>query len=280
MNYRHLYHAGNFADVFKHILLVALIQSLQRKPKPICYIETHAGSGFYDLTSVEAQKNTEFREGVSKIWKMRDTPEIVTAYQTIIRQFNQKAGLHFYPGSPAIVKALLRTHDRMWLCELQEDEANQLQQLFIHEKQIKVFQQEGYQALKAWLPPTERRGLVFIDPPFEKDTEFNDIINGLKAAYQRWQTGVYAIWYPIKSRTEVTQFHQSLSRMSIQKILIAELCIYPDDIPIRFNGTGLVIINPPWQFDEQLQTLLPWLWSQLAVAQQGNYRIHWLIPKV
>jgi 23S rRNA (adenine2030-N6)-methyltransferase len=273
MNYRHLYHAGNFADVFKHILLISLIQSLQRKPKPFCYIETHAGRGCYDLTATEAQKNAEFREGASKIWKMRETPDVVTTYKTIIRQFNQKSGLHFYPGSPTLVKALLRANDRMWLCEWQEEEARQLQQLFIHERKIKVFQQNGYQALKAWLPPLERRGLVFMDPPFEQQTEFKDIINGLQEAYRRWQTGIYAIWYPIKSQAEVTRFHQSLRRTGFEKILIAELCIYPEDVAIRLNGCGLVIVNPPWQWDEQLQILLPWLWHQLTVKQQGYYRI-------
>jgi 23S rRNA (adenine2030-N6)-methyltransferase len=256
-----------------------LIQSLQRKPKPFCYIETHAGSGLYDLSSAEAQKNVEFREGIGKVWRISETPEIVTTYKTIIRQFNQKGGLQFYPGSPSIVKTLLNANDRMWLCELQENEAEKLKLLFSREKQVKVLQQAGYQALKAWLPPKERRGLVFIDPPFEQLTEFEEIIKGLQLAYQRWPTGIYAIWYPIKSRIEVTQFHQLLSHTGLKKILVVELCVYPDDVPVRFNGCGFVIVNPPWQLDEQLQILLPWLWHQLAISQQGHYRVTWLVPE-
>lgn len=276
MNYHHIYHAGNFADVFKHTLLILLLQALQRKPKPFCYIETHAGRGCYDLASIEARKTLEFRDGISKLWEIKNNPEIITIYKNIIRQFNQNSNLRIYPGSPCIAKALLRENDRMWVSELQIDEAWQLQQLFIRDRQVKVFQQEGYQALKAWLPPVERRGLVLIDPPFEEVDEFDAISVGLRTAYRRWQTGIYAIWYPIKSRSAVTQFQHALQQSGIQKILIAELCIYPEDIPLRFNGAGLVIINPPWQFAEQIQILLPWLWNQLSVAQQGSYRVSWL----
>lgn len=276
MNYRHLYHAGNFADVFKHTLLILLLQSLQRKSKPFCYIDTHAGRGCYNLTSADAQKTLEFHDGIFKLWKKRNNPEIITIYKNIIQRFNKNPNLHIYPGSPCIAKTLLRDTDRMWVCELQVDEARHLQQLFIRDKQVKVFQQDGYQSLKAWLPPTERRGLVLIDPPFEKVDEFDAINAGLKAAYRRWQTGIYAIWYPIKSRSAVAKFQHALQQSGIQKILVAELCIYPEDVSIRFNGAGLAIINPPWQFAEQVQALLPWLWNQLSVAQQGSYRVNWL----
>lgn len=273
MNYRHLYHAGNFADVFKHTLLILLLQSLQRKPKPFCYIETHAGRGCYDLTSEEAQKTGEFKDGVYKLWEINAVPKIIDDYKSILHQFNNNFDLHIYPGSPCIAQTLLREQDRMWLCEWQEDEVTILKQQFIRDSRVKIFCQNGYSALKAWLPPLERRGLVFMDPPFEKETEFTDIINGLKTAYRRWATGIYAIWYPIKSRPPVTQFQQALRQSGLRKILITELCIYPDDVPLRLNGSGLVVVNPPWQFAEQVQTFLPWLWRQLAVAQQGTYQI-------
>jgi 23S rRNA (adenine2030-N6)-methyltransferase len=277
MNYRHIYHAGNFADVFKHILLISLIQSLQRKPKPFCYVDTHAGIGCYDLTVPEALKTGEFQQGIAKLWTLTQVPEIVATYLALVRQYNRHSQLRFYPGSPVLVKMLLREQDRMLLCELHPEDVQQLQQVFWQEKQVIIQPQNGYQILKAFLPPAERRGLVLIDPPFENLSEFDDAVKALTTAYQRWQTGIYALWYPIKVRDAVVKFHRHLSHTGIAKLLIAELCIYPDDIPLGLNGAGLVIVNPPWQFEEQLQMLLPWLWRELAVKQKGGYEIKWII---
>lgn len=280
MNYRHLYHAGNFADVFKHLSLVLLIQSLQRKPSPFCYLDTHAGKGRYDLHSIEAQKTGEFHTGIPKLWSLQSAtavPDVVATYLSLVRQFNPTAELRFYPGSPCLVKMLLRESDRMLLCELHPQEVQQLQQLFRKDKQVVIHHENGYQALKAYLPPPERRGLVLIDPPFETLTEFDDVITGLRHAYQRWQTGIYTMWYPIKSRPEVLRFHRQLGTLGIGKMLVAELCLYPDDIPTRLNGAGLVIINPPWQFKEQLESLLPWLRRQFTGGQTGSERIKWLV---
>jgi 23S rRNA (adenine2030-N6)-methyltransferase len=228
---------------------------------------------------MEAQQTKEFHSGITKLWSLRSVtavPEVVATYLSLVRHWNPSRGLRIYPGSPCLVKMLLREADRMLLYELHPQEVQELQQVFLKDKQVVIHHENGYQALKAYLPPPERRGLVLIDPPFENLTEFDDVITGLKQAYQRWQTGVYALWYPIKARPEILQFHRHLSTLGIEKMLVAELCIYPDDIPSRLNGAGLVIVNPPWQFKEQLESLLPWLRRQFTGGEGGREEVKWL----
>lgn len=282
MNYRHLYHAGNFADVFKHVILTLLIQALQKKATPFMYLDTHAGIGRYDLTTALAQQTAEFQEGIIKLWEVSEAPPAVATYLNLVRQFNQinqtapTSKLRFYPGSPCLVKMLLRETDRMILCELHPGEVQTLRRVFAQDQQVVIQQQDGYQALTAYLPPPQKRGLVLIDPPFEQLTEFKAVMVGLTAAYRRWATGIYAVWYPIKQRAVVKQFYQQLARSPLRQILVAELLIYPDDTStLGLNGAGLVIVNPPWQLDEQLQTLLPWLRQHLAIDHQGSYQVKW-----
>ena len=269
MNYRHLYHAGNFADVVKHVILTLLIQDLLRKEKPFCYLDTHAGSGCYDLQSASAQKTREYETGISRILQQKDYPVEIENYLSAV-----KAVAPFYPGSSRIVRPFLRDHDRMILTELHSQECALLKQEFHHDKQVSVHNTDAYQALKAWLPPKERRGLVLIDPPYEQNNEREQIIAGLKTAFERWPTGIYAIWYPLKNNIWVQHFHRLLKKSGFEKILIAELSIYPEDTPLSLYGCGMIIINPPWQFDIQLKNLMPWLWQVLSPQQQGNYRVY------
>lgn len=278
MNYRHLYHAGNFADVFKHIILTLLIVNLKNKDKAFCYLDTHAGIGFYDLSLTEAQKTHEYESGILKLLQQKNFPTEFTDYLKIINLVNKnsKNDLQFYPGSPLIVKYLLRPQDRMILCELHPEDVQLLKQEFMQDKQAAVHHMDGYQALKAFLPPAEKRGLVFIDPPFEQPNEFDTLKTWLDFVYQRWPTGIYAVWYPRKDIPQVKKFLQSLQNSQWSKILVIELNIYPEDSPQGLNGCGMVIINPPWKLDEELKKIMPWLLKVLAGSENGNFRVDWL----
>lgn len=276
MNYRHIYHAGNFADVFRHIILVALLEALQRKDSAFCYLDTHAGIGRYDLNSVEAQKTKEFLTGIDRVinYSGSEFPDIVKTYLHCVREEYQH---HLYPGSPLIARRLLRAQDQMILSELHPEDFRTLKSQFIGDKQVAVHHLDGYLALKAFLPPKTRRGLVLIDPPFEREDEVDQIIEGLKQALKRWQTGVYALWYPIKDNHLVSDLHRQLKLLTGEQILCAEFTIMPADQINVFRGCGMALINPPWKFDEQLKPVIDWLWSVLSPEKQGGYRLEHLL---
>jgi 23S rRNA (adenine2030-N6)-methyltransferase len=236
MNYRHSYHAGNFADVFKHSILTLLIQKLSQKEKPFCYIDTHAGTGCYDLRSRETQKTKEYLSGIAKVITQEEYPSDLEKYFAIIKQLNAgTSDLHYYPGSPYFVSKLLRSQDRMILMELHKEDAQILKQNFSNNKQIIVHHYDGYLGLKAFLPPKEKRGLVLIDPPFEEKDEFTKIITGLKTALERWRNGIYAIWYPIKDQTAAADFLAQLQALSPNKILTSKISI---NIPKAFQDVA------------------------------------------
>jgi 23S rRNA (adenine2030-N6)-methyltransferase len=293
MNYRHIFHAGNFADVFKHLVLILLIESLCKKEKPFFYLDTHAGSGIYDIGSETAKKSAEFVNGISRIYNLTECPEVVKQYQEIIRKLNsEKPGtLRFYPGSPYIVYSMLREHDHMVLTELHEEEYEtlknnvaagfSLRNIYTQakacgynfqnkSKNIAIHHIDGYQALKAFLPPKSiGRGLILIDPPFEQNIEWNQIINGLEIALQRFPHGIYAIWYPNKDNKITSSFYSDLKqKLSYKDILRIEFeatktAAFPDrDAAFGrtpLNSCGMIIINPPWQFKQQLDPILTWL---------------------
>ena len=273
MNYRHIYHAGNFADVFKHITLIALAQSLLRKEAGFCYLDTHAGVGHYDLTSSYAQKNKEFESGIQKIFSEKNPPALITEYLNCIKELNPQDKLTIYPGSPYFVRCLLRPQDRMVLSELHEDDYLTLKKFFGRDKRVAIHHLNGYQGLKAFLPPKERRGLVLIDPPYEKPDEFTKLTSILPQAIEHWDTGVYALWYPIKERRATDRLIQKLKSKISRPTLTAELSIYPENIHTSLNGSGMMIVNPPWQLDKELNELLPWLWKRLSVEGQGRFSL-------
>jgi len=275
MNYRHLYHAGNFADVFKHVVLTALLQAMQRKPKPFCYIETHAGAGKYALNSTTAHKTQEFEQGIKRLWHLTDIPELVTDYLEIVKKFNPSNQLRTYPGSPCLARQLLRPEDRMVLCELQSDVYAQLRQEFSRTKQARVYLEDGYGILKAILPPLERRGVVLIDPSFEQANEFTNLVRQVHAACQRWETGVYVLWYPIKSQRILQKFHRDLVATGLKDLLTIQLYVYPKDVELRLNGAGVVIIHPPYQLDNAISQVLPWLCEKLTI-ERGSYILEYL----
>jgi len=273
MNYQHSYHAGNFADVFKHAILVSLIEALQRKENGFCYIDTHAGGGLYDLTSGAAQKSKEYASGIGLLLSEKTPLEGLHTYLTCIKKVNPDTQLRHYPGSPYIAQCLLRPQDRMVLSELHPTVYQTIKETFAHHKQVSVHRLDAYQSLKAFLPPKERRGLILIDPPYEQNNEFSQLISTIPLALKRFATGVYAIWYPIKDRPPIERFYKELKKLIEQPILVAELCIYPETSAQHLNGCGMLIINPPWQLDAQIKGYLPQLWSILSPQNSGQQRV-------
>lgn len=274
MNYRHAYHAGSFADVFKHIIEVTVISILAKKDKPFCYLDTHAGIGKYELTGSEAQKTKEYESGIAKIInKDKKKPAEIEQYLSIVRSMNERNKLSCYPGSPEIVRAMLRPEDKMILTELHPLDHKTLKDNFWNDPQVAVHLADGYQSLKAFLPPTPRRGMVLIDPPYENKTEFDILLKNLTMALKRWSTGIYLIWYPVKNRPQINFFHHQLERKIKCPFIITEFNLYPDDSPYLINGSGMIIVNPPWQLDKKIKEILSWLTQELDKEQLGNTKL-------
>jgi 23S rRNA (adenine2030-N6)-methyltransferase len=278
MNYRHSYHAGCFTDVIKHITLIALLNALGRKEAPYCYIDTHAGIGYYDLFSEFAKKTHAYVNGIEKVIASPAPPPLVQRYLDCVHKINNQltgtkfSSLRYYPGSPMIARYLIRPHDRIVACELQRQEYEALRTAFAGDKLVAIHHTDGFLGLKAFLPPPERRGLVLIDPPYEDPDEFTRIAHSLPVALKRWETGVFAIWYPIKEKIQVERFYKALKEYISAPIIAVEMTIFPD-LANHLNGCGLAVINPPWQFDESIQETLPWLWKALTINGQGGFYV-------
>jgi 23S rRNA (adenine2030-N6)-methyltransferase len=288
MNYRHAYHAGNFADVLKHSVLFALIDALKAKDTPFALIDTHAGSGCYALDSEEAGKTGEYRDGIARLL----FPDLHGAGQgplpALLRRWldsvlalpGNEHGLKLYPGSPLQAAQAMRATDSAQLCELHPEEASRLRELFHHDHRVHVHHRNGYEALKALLPPKEKRGLVLIDPPFEaQEEEYRLIEAALKAALQRWPNGIYAVWYPIKLRSQVQPFLRWLQRCGARRVLQAELLVHPDDSPLRLNGSGIAILNAPWNLDQVLREPLQAMARLLSQERAASWRLDWLVQE-
>lgn len=275
MNYLHDYHAGCAADVFKHLILLALIDALKKKDSAFCYIDTHAGGGIYDLTGESAQKTGEYLEGIAKLINQPVENKLLQHYVSLVQKCNNeisdhKTQLQFYPGSPSIVRSELRIHDRMLIMDFKKPVYDQLKTIFAKDKQTQVHHYDGYLGLKAFLPPKEKRGLVLIDPAYEDIDEFKLLIQHIDTAYHKWSTGIYAIWYPIKNRKQINLFHKDLINLNIPKILISEFCPWPDDVPTRLNGSGIIIINPPWQIENVISPALKELMNYLKQHKDAH----------
>ena len=278
MNYRHAFHAGNFADVFKHTILVGLVEALKAKQTPFCYFESHAGRGRYDLGGSEATRTGEATSGIQRLLASTRAPSLLHVYVNLVRALNSgREDLALYPGSPLIASLLMREDDRGVLCELNPEEAEALKGVFRGDARFAVHARDGYEGMKALLPPRQRRGLVLIDPPFEaQEGEFRTIEKALAAAMTSWANGMFAVWYPIKLRQHVQPFHRWLAQAGFPRVLAAELLLHPDNSALRLNGCGMVIINPPWKFERALAELLPALQALLAQGRYGQHRIEWL----
>lgn len=281
MNYRHAYHAGNFADVVKHAVLALAIERLKVKDGAFCVIDTHAGIGRYDLSAPAASKTGEYKTGIGRLLA-RDPetlPGELRPYLAAVKALNGGGGLRWYPGSPRLVRSLLRRQDRLVALELHPEDAAALATLFGRDRQVTVRQADGYGGLKALLPPRERRGLVLIDPPYEVKDEFERLVQGLRQACRRWASGHYVIWYPIKDRPPVAAFHDALKATGIARILTVELLLRAADDPERLNGCGLVLVNPPWPIEDKLRKLMPVLGDVLGAQPDGGSGVEWLVPE-
>ena len=282
MNYRHKYHAGNFADVVKHAVLAMVIERLKAKDAAFRVIDTHAGIGVYDLGSEAAQKTGEWLGGIGRLIGPGAEPipsgvaKILAPYLDVVKQFNPAGEIVRYPGSPKLARALMRPQDRMVVNELHPEDVRSLQGAFARDEQVKVTELDGWVALKAQLPPKERRGVVLIDPPFEEPGEFGRLVKALREAERRFATGVYVLWYPIKDRRGVEKFKRDLAETGIARLMTAELWIRSGRDPDVLAGTGLVIHNPPFEIDKQLAVLGPFLAQRLGMETGAR----WMLERI
>jgi 23S rRNA (adenine2030-N6)-methyltransferase len=274
--YRHLFHAGNFADVFKHALLARLLIALGGKEKPYCYLDTHAGTGRYDLAHEWAWKTREFETGIGRLWDRKDIPAALAPYMEAVRAENPKGRLRFYPGSPLIALRLRRPGDRVVLSELNRKDCAELETVVARERHVAVHLMDGYQALKAFLPPAERRGLVLLDSSFDRSGEFARIAKALKDAYRRWATGLFAVWYPLMAPAAMRGFERDMRQSGIHRILRLELRVRGPGAATPIPGCGMLVVNPPWKFEAEARALLDWLRQALATENAGGVRVDWL----
>lgn len=279
MNYRHIYHAGNFADVLKHAVLARLVTYLQQKEKAFRVLDTHAGIGLYDLSSEEAQKTGEWRDGIGRLLD-GDLPAEIAAilapYLSSIRTLNPGAELTLYPGSPKLARMLFRTQDRLSAMELHPQDYETLHRLFDGDFQSRITELDGWLALGAHLPPKEKRGLILVDPPFEKEGEYERLVDGLARSYRRFAGGIYCLWYPLKQGAPIKAFHEALKALEIPKMLCAELSVRSDRETTGLSGSGLIIVNPPFTLKGELDLLLPFLKARLAQDRFASARCFWL----
>jgi 23S rRNA (adenine2030-N6)-methyltransferase len=279
MNYRHAFHAGNFADVVKHAVLARVIAYLQRKDKAFRVIDTHAGAGLYGLASDAAARTGEWRSGIGRVMTSAlpaDAATLLSPYLDAVRAANPGGGLSAYPGSPAIVRHLLRRQDRLTAIEKHPDEAAALKAHFAGDIQTRVIELDGWLALGGHLPPKERRGLVLVDPPFEAEGEFDRLVDGLVKAHRRWPGGLALLWYPIKDRAAVAQFRTRLAAAGVQRVLDIRFPVRRPSTEPRLDGSGLIAVNPPFTLEAELAVLLPALATVLAEPGAPTPETVWL----
>jgi len=283
MNYRHVYHAGNFADVFKHIIVTRIVDYLKRKPAAFRVIDTHSGIGLYDLRSVEAQKTGEWHQGVAKFltgkFDVREQ-QLLTPWIDAIQSFNEQTisgdVLKFYPGSPLIIRHSLRKQDRFAGIELHQQDYQTLAEHFVGDYQSRITHLDGWLALKAHVPPKERRGMILIDPPFEETGEFERLVTGLAAAYRRFSTGIFALWYPVKHKTQVDNFIRQLREAPLKRALRLELQIRPFSHPPTMVGCGMIIVNPPYILADEIKVLTPLFVNRLGTDGEAKLTTEWI----
>ncbi|PAY07061.1 MULTISPECIES: 23S rRNA (adenine(2030)-N(6))-methyltransferase RlmJ [Bradyrhizobium] len=281
MNYRHAFHAGSFADVIKHIVLVRMLTYLQEKQAPFRVIDTHAGAGLYDLTSGEAQRGGEWLTGIARLMQARLSDKalpLIGPYLDIVRAFNPRGELKTYPGSPLIARALLRPQDRLTACEIEPGARKQLIDALRRDAQARVVDLDGWMALPAFVPPNERRGLVLIDPPFEAKDEFERLAGAFTTAFAKWPTGAYLLWYPVKSRRATDELARSVAVAAATsrpagKCLRLEFSVAPQEAEAGLVSTGLLIVNPPWTLANELKIILPELEKPLGQGGAARFRL-------
>jgi 23S rRNA (adenine2030-N6)-methyltransferase len=274
VNYRHAYHAGNFADVMKHIALIAVLAHLKKKDKPFRMIDTHAGRGLYDLAGTEAAKTGEAQTGIARLGARADMPGLLQNYADLVTGFAP-----LYPGSPLIAAKALRQGDRLVAIEKHPEEFAALTDALKSWPGAKVEQGDGYARLAALLPPPERRGLVLIDPPYEAENEFTQVSQAISAAYRRFATGIYLIWFPIKRRADADALAGEIRNLGVAKLLLLTLDVgrAPDAAVERLTASGLLAVNPPFGFADEMKAALAFLADTLAQGPGASSRVEWLV---
>jgi 23S rRNA (adenine2030-N6)-methyltransferase len=271
MNYRHAFHAGNFADVLKHIVLTRILVHLGKKDTPFRVIDSHAGPALYDLTGGEASRSGEWRGGIARVLDayLGAAAPLIEPYVSAVRAANREGRLTRYPGSPALIASFLRSSDRLIACELEPKAAAALARQMRGDKRVKAVEIDGWTALSAYVPPKERRGLVLIDPPFEQPGEFDRLAGALAGAYRKWPDGIYLAWYPVKDARDAAAFARKLAQSELGKALRIELNLAEAGAE-GLRGSGLIAVNPPWTLETELKIVLPALAQALARGRPGR----------
>jgi 23S rRNA (adenine2030-N6)-methyltransferase len=277
LSYRHSFHAGNFADVLKHLILIKILEYLGKKEKPFCCIDTHAGPGDYALNEEFALKNKEFENGIARLWQRNDLPDSVANYVSVIKKFNSTESLSRYPGSPLIIKQFLRNKDSLFLYELHSTEIQLLNAVVNRDRRIKVFHADGLKNAVGLLPPKEHRGLVLIDPSYEIKSDYNLVVETLIQMHKRFATGTYALWYPVVERNRNQQLEKAIKTSGLKNVQLFELGIKTDTHEHGMTASGMIVVNPPWTLVSEMQQTLPWLANTLGIDGAGKYRIETLV---
>lgn len=279
LSYRHSFHAGNHADVLKHIVQTLIIESLKEKEKPFLYLDTHAGAGCYQLTNAHATRTGEYLEGIARLWQQEEVPELILPYLEAVGSLNTSDELRYYPGSPLLAAKLLREQDLLMLTELHPTDFPLLRTEFSRDKRVRVCREDGFGQLKSKLPPASRRGFALIDPPYELKQDYSAVVKGIVEGYKRFATGTYAIWYPVVHRQQIKRMLKELEATGIRKILQIELAVKPDSDQLGMTASGMIVINPPWKLASQMASILPWLHKTLVPEGTGHTLVEWVVPE-
>jgi len=279
LSYRHIYHAGNHADILKHITMSQICRHFIKKDSPFFYLDTHAGIGQYELNSEQAQKNKEYHSGISRLFSESAVPEAIEGLLEIVRDMNPTDQLEYYPGSPKVVDYYTRQKDKLHLCELHPNDYPLLAALFPQKRKANVVKENGFAAVKAMLPPPQKRGFVLMDPPYEVKKDYQFVVKSLEEGYKRFPQGTFAIWYPVLGRQQADHLLKSVKATNIRNILLLELNVRDTEKERGMAGSGMIIVNPPWTLEQDAREFMPFLSKTLAEDQEANYQITWITPE-
>ncbi|MES2822182.1 MAG: 23S rRNA (adenine(2030)-N(6))-methyltransferase RlmJ [Pseudomonadota bacterium] len=277
LSYRHAYHAGNFADVLKHSLLIHTLNYVTQKEKPLRIIDTHAGAGAYKFGNSQPLKNREFDNGIGKLWEKADLPPLLKEYVAAVKNHNANERLQNYPGSPLLMQSALRTDDHLFLYELHSTDWRLLTEAIGKDKRVTIADDDGFAGMQALLPPPDRRALVFIDPSYEIKSDYQDVVKQVIAAHKRFATGTFVVWYPVVLRQRIDEMEKAFKKSGIKNIQLFELGIAADNPEYGMNSSGLFIINPPWTLWAAMEQALPYLADNLGEEGAGFYRLEQLV---
>jgi 23S rRNA (adenine2030-N6)-methyltransferase len=279
LSYRHIYHAGNHADILKHIIVSEICKHLIKKDAPFFYLDTHAGIGQYPLDSAQAQKNKEFQSGIARLLEEENLPDAIESLLDIVRDMNPDNKLAFYPGSPKIVNYYVRQKDKLHLCELHPNDYPVLAALFPNKRKANVVKDNGFDAVKSMLPPPQKRGFVLMDPPYEVKKDYQYVVQALQDGHKRFPQGSYAIWYPVLNRKQADNLLRAVETTKIRNVLLVEMTIRDSEKERGMAGSGMIIVNPPWTLEKEANEFLPVLTKLLAEDAHADFQVSWITPE-